>query len=584
MKIIFTKFISFLPLLIGLVAGFYFVTFGILGYDLTFLPGDLGDTRLNIYFLEHAHQYFFTDNVPTEGYWNAPFMYPQEAIITFSDNLLGTFFIYSIFRFLDCDIYLAFQFWMISITILNYCCAYLFINYLLKNKFAATLGAFVFAFSIALVGQYAHPQTFPRFCIPIAFYFAVKFYNHFKAKDFFLMAFFVVYQFYCVVYLGFMLAVPLAIFSIVTLIINWKRFISVINIKYITLLIGSLTANLLLLLPLVLPYMNSPSKIRFNGEVVFRKYEEIFYSIPTVQSYLFVYRKTFMWDSLNSVGMNLESWWSHQLFPGVTCIAAIFFLFFYGIKEVTEKKYFSKIYWSIGFSAAITFLFYSRFGDFSFYSYLFNIPGFNAVRALFRVINVELIFFALFLAIAFNVIFRTVRNKWAGFIIVLAILITDNFIYGFVRFNKQEAKQRTKELRQKVGALPSGTIVSYEPLTSVDRKPWIHIDAMLVTQELGLRTLNGYSGSIPKGYWNYAVLNDKGREIWINKSGLKEEVVVVNEFNNSEIENIVLKIKSSQSWLESIRKQALEKGISVEEGIIKNAIWIHKENQRKKSN
>jgi hypothetical protein len=95
--------------------------------------------------------------VPTERYWNVPFMYPQEAIMIFSDNLLGTSILYSFYRVLGCDVYLAFQLWMVSITILNYCCAYLFINYLIKNKFAAALGAFIFAFSVALVSQYSHP-------------------------------------------------------------------------------------------------------------------------------------------------------------------------------------------------------------------------------------------------------------------------------------------------------------------------------------------------------------------------------------------------------------------------------------------
>lgn len=79
MKAVFAKLISFLPLLFGLVVGLFFVTFQILGFDLAFLPGNLGDTRLNIYFLEHAHQYFFTDKVHTEGYWNVPIYVPSRG-------------------------------------------------------------------------------------------------------------------------------------------------------------------------------------------------------------------------------------------------------------------------------------------------------------------------------------------------------------------------------------------------------------------------------------------------------------------------------------------------------------------------
>ena len=217
-------------------------------------------------------------------------MYPQEAIMTFSDNLLGTFILYS---FLGCDVYLAFQLWMVSITILNYYCAYLFINYLLKNKFAAALGAFIFAFSVALVSQYSHPQVYARFFVPLAFMFAVKFQETLKTRHFFWMVFFVVYQFYCVVYLGFMLAFPLAIFFAIAIITSWSKFISKVSLKYLAKLGIFLIINILMLLPLVIPYMNSPAKFRPNGEIVYRKFEEVINTIPTIQSYLLIEKQYF---------------------------------------------------------------------------------------------------------------------------------------------------------------------------------------------------------------------------------------------------------------------------------------------------
>jgi hypothetical protein len=585
MRIDFAKFTSNLPVIFGLIVGLCFVTFGVLGFDLGFLPGDLGDTRLNIYFLEHAHQYFFTDNVPTEGYWNAPFIFPQEAIITFSDNLLGTFFIYSLFRFLGCDIYLAFQCWMVVVTILNYLFAYVFVKQVLKNKFAAVLGAFIFAFSIALVEQYAHPQTFPRFCIPIALFFAVRFYKSFAVQEFFLMSLFVVYQIYCVVYLGFMLAVPLAIFLIFAIGLNWKRFVLKLNLNYLLLVVGSLIINLLILLPLVIPYMNSPVKFRPNGDVVYRKYEEVFNSIPTLQSYLFVNRDTFMWNSLNYVGMNIENWWDHQLFIGISCFMSVFFLLLFAIKKIAEKRYFPKIFLALGLSALITFLLYIRVDEFSFYSYVFNLPGFSAVRALHRVINIQLIFFGLFVAITFHILFNGVKNKWPIFILVFSFIVADNFIYGSgqIRFNKKEAKQRIEPLRLKMQGIDFGTIVSYEQVALDERKIFHHVDAMLVAQEFGLKLINGYTSDVPSGYYHFAVgFNEEGRKLWINKTNLAEKIVVVNDVYNTEIQEIIEKIKNSTTWFEQIKNQAISRNISLEESIIRNAIWVYEENKKKK--
>ncbi|MFT6945653.1 MAG: hypothetical protein ACJARP_000058 [Vicingaceae bacterium] len=102
------------------------------------------------------------------------------------------------------------------------------------------------------------------------------------------MVFFVVYQFYCVVYLGFMLAFPLAIFLAIAIITSGSKFISKVSLKYLAKLGIFLIINILMLLPLVIPYMNSPAKVRPNGEIVYRKLEEGINTIPTIQSYLLI--------------------------------------------------------------------------------------------------------------------------------------------------------------------------------------------------------------------------------------------------------------------------------------------------------
>jgi|TARA_B110001469_G_scaffold125465_1_gene140950 hypothetical protein len=58
---------------------------------------------------------------------------------------------------------------------------------------------------------------------------------------------------------------------------------------------------------------------------------------------------------------------------------------------------------------------------------------------------------------------------------------------------------------------------------------------------------------------------------------------VISGINDPEIERISLKIRSSAPWLESIRKQAIERNISLDENIIKNTSWIINQNQQKKT-
>jgi hypothetical protein len=88
------------------------------------------------------------------------------------------------------------------------------LNYLFKNSQAAILGAFVFAFSLALQSQLTHSQTFPRYAIPMAFLAALKFQENLKLKYLLYALLWVVYEIYCVVYLGLMLAIPFGTYFI----------------------------------------------------------------------------------------------------------------------------------------------------------------------------------------------------------------------------------------------------------------------------------------------------------------------------------------------------------------------------------
>ena len=112
------------PFITGLfIVLFYQLT--VTGFDLKFFPGDLGDARFNIYLLEHVHQYF-TGQV--DDFWNAPFMYPEEEVISYSDNLIGSAPFYSIFRICNIDRETSFQLWYILMGVLNFSFCYLFLN------------------------------------------------------------------------------------------------------------------------------------------------------------------------------------------------------------------------------------------------------------------------------------------------------------------------------------------------------------------------------------------------------------------------------------------------------------------------
>ena len=95
-----------------------------------------------------------------------------------------------------------------------------------------------------------------------------------------------------------------------------------------------------------------------------------------------------------------------------------------------------------------------------------------------------------------------VKYKWPLFVVILTFMVADNFLYGsgLGRFKKDRAKERVDLVREKMKGLTPQTLVSDKPIISSGRKAWLQIDAMIIAQEFGLKTLNGYTGNVPTGY------------------------------------------------------------------------------------
>ena len=62
------------------------------------MPGDLGDARLNNYFLENIYQFFAGRN---DSLWNLGFFCPFPYVSGFSDNLFGASPIYLLARIIS---------------------------------------------------------------------------------------------------------------------------------------------------------------------------------------------------------------------------------------------------------------------------------------------------------------------------------------------------------------------------------------------------------------------------------------------------------------------------------------------------
>ncbi|MFN7912512.1 MAG: hypothetical protein ACK5QC_11865 [Bacteroidota bacterium] len=586
-----------LLMLVGLLVGLCLVTFQIIGTNLGYYPGDLVDGRLNLYFLEHVYSYI-CGNV--SSFWDVPFMYPEKNVLAYSDNLIGSSPVYILFRLLQFNSHHSYQLWYVSVTSINYLCAYYFLNYLFKNSQAAILGAFVFAFSLALQSQLTHSQTFPRYAIPMAFLAALKFQENLKLKYLLYALLWVVYEIYCVVYLGLMLAIPLGIY--LALILFNAIFIEKkiqLNLRWLLKLSGTGLFILSLLILLMFNYL----KRRNHAE--YAHYLSVVDSVPTLTSYFYSQFGSLLWNSLSRIGETTKAWWDHQLFSGLITTVSYLIGFALVAWQLIKNKF--NIFkldhtFQLMFVGLILFFIYLRVQHHSPYIAVYYLPGFSAMRSMTRIINIELLFFSIcvaFIYLRFNS--SNVLKNNILFYSIFTLLIIDNYFkpeYAH-RSEVTSSLNRLKALDKVCEKLPPNSIISYEPqFIDIKEAKALHLDAMLAAQKFKLHCLNGYTGnclSAFKNFMNYP--STENRKTWLKEnvlnadtlyvirtSDLVEKIDLANYYQHNpvitkseKIRKLIKDIEANEDLMKQIDVKAKKKNIPLKTMVIMDALWMYKQ-------
>jgi hypothetical protein len=495
---------------IGIVlflVGIWSVPLAIFGPDRALIPGDLGDARFNNYILEHAHRYITGKE---DAFWDAPFMYPWKNVIALSDNLMGSAPIYSAFRVLGLSREGAFQGWLLVLFALNYWCCLLALRKWAGSTALAACAAYIVAFGIYNIGQINNLQVMPRFMAPLALLFL---WNHLQtgAWKWVLWAMLaVVYQFYCGIYMGFILVYGLFFLFLGHLVAFRKpSFLQRFREKRFALRwLATMVAGLLLLAPMMLHYMAVP------GDLGTRKFSDIVASIPRPTSYFFTHPAAISWRSLSGLGVDaFPQWWSHFHFigalPWLTLLAVPFLLRSKRI-ALPEKHLLA------GMAAALvlSILFCLNLDGFSLYRLVFMLPGFSVLRAIDRYINVQVLFFLILFVLVLRPLFQRRRTAWALSLLLPVLAVQDNRwdVGQLKRFDKFRSRKLVEETERRItrSYLGDGShdAIAYEPLHAITSNAEVRhtsmvntqVTAMLAGQELGLRVVNAYTGGYPGNY------------------------------------------------------------------------------------
>lgn len=491
----------------------------IIGWGLEFIPGDLADARFNNYILEHNYQYVIGK---ARLYWDGAFMFPNKNVIALSDNLMGTAPAYVGFRFLGFDRESAYQLWIIALFALNYLSCFYCLKRWMGNTIAAISGAYIFGFSIFILGNIYNIQTLPRFISPWVFYWVWMWLKEFKLKHFIYTILGIVYQFYCGIYLGFFLSFIILVFGIILLGARYREVISTlkqINLKIVGKYLLAFCLCLLPLVLLMLPYLNATKEHEYTDFIGLSR------TIPRWSSYFFTADASVSWPFLTQHAKYLELWWCHHMYPGAIPYLGLLI----SIAVLVGKKFADKkAIWVSLLALIVCVAFTTMFGDFTLYEYIYEVPGFSSIRSVNRIMNTEIILLIILLALGIKALSKT---KAASFLFLFPILLViDNQIDAekIGKFEKSISQERISQAKEWISNTenPNAKPIAMLGLENLN-STFQHLDAMFACQELGLKCVNAYTGYFPFEYDDFLRNMDRdGLNKWLNYVQLSEQDVV----------------------------------------------------------
>lgn len=480
-----------------------------LGLDLKFIFGDLGDARFNNYILEHGYQFLLGNH---SNFWSPPFFFPEQNVASYSDNLLGTLPIYGLFRILGLDLETAFQLWIITFFLLNGISCYIVLRLLGFEGFSGLIGAIFFSLSAPIMIFTVHIQLLPHFAIPWIFYSIYQYSIELKVRYIYYIFIWVVIQFYMGLYLALFSLIGIFMFGIIIFIYKYKDFNLNRSLLKLTILthLSNMILAFIFLYPLLYPYFST------NIDIGGREWWEVSSMLPRISSWFFTSGHYF--DEFNNIGKLLPMQHEHRLFIGLIPILSIFISIIVILKSFKRSGLERWVILSIYIIALVIILTLS-FGKTSIYYYtFFQLPGFDAIRAVTRI--VILILFPVSMIIAY-LISLFINSKITLFwkipftFIFIGLLFLEQFRGNISKYEKAEAQERYLNLMNKIEQTSDFDVIDYQYIPNYDYAI-NELDAMYLGLILQKPTINGYSGNLPSNYsvWNFSF----SRQIWYNEN------------------------------------------------------------------
>lgn len=488
-----------------------FITLFILGplRQLNFLaevPGDIGDGRLNAYFLEHVWQVVIGR---AESFIHMPFFSPNLWVGAFSDLHWGSAIVYVSARSIGLDSITSYQVWWLFAYLANYVAALVAFRILRFDTLPAALAALFFTFALPVAAHtYGHSQLSYRFGAPLALALYIRFLLNGDARRFLWALFFTVWQIYATIYVGFFTLIGLLFITLGHFrffIIPWARIGELArpalhsfaerSRRQGAIYWGMVSGLLVMLVLAFIPYL-IPSDVYGSG----RDREEIFLMLPRVASYFYT-TASGLWTMDGQVFENIPMLHEHQMFIGLTgLVMAIWGAF---ISHRHEHAEIARLLW-VPLVAIILVTLNSD--GVSLWRIFSDLPLASAIRAMTRIDLVLLFFASGLIAVLVQQATRKGLISRGGIAVASIFLVIEATDLRTTTSSVASIRQMvTADVASASEGLTDGSLLFISQKHNdhiIGEQPWyaMEVRAMWVGLILGLPVINGYSGKSPQGY------------------------------------------------------------------------------------
>lgn len=467
------------------------------------VQGDLGDTRLVNFTLEHSYRWLC--GMPlAEDLWSPPIFFPVRDVAFYTDLLLGVAPLYWPWRWLGASPETSYQLWMLSIWGLNFFAAYLLLRRGLRTTaVGAAAGAYLFSFASSIMVNIVHQQLAPRFYLLLSLAGMVAIFRRpepagSKVRRWWAGAAFwggLVAQLYTAVYPLVFFVLAGAVAAILVLFAGGLRRPALAVLRR--------NATALIVTGVAAAVVSAPAALRYAStadEVGLRSADRISY--PRILSWFLTGRTNRIYGGLQTaLDLGFDSKVSKNNGLGVITLATAATGLWLGRRRRDVQLVVA------GFAGLVILTLVLPGGWSPWLLVRRLLPPAAALRAVARVGLMALFPAALGLAIVAD---RLAGAKRWGIVALISLCVVAEQSHRAPTYDKAANRQRIESTARRV---PSGATAFVLVAAGASWHGHLHDDAAWVALASGVPTINGRSGNAPRG-WTLArpALTEPGDE------------------------------------------------------------------------